>query len=86
MDKKEIIKTINLFLIQEFELDEKKLSPDCNLKDDLGLESLDFVDIAVMIKKRYGIKLKGRDVISVKNLDDLYVLVYDRIQNKEGSA
>ena len=86
MDKKEIINTINLFLIQEFELDEKKLSPDCNLKDDLGLESLDFVDIAVMIKKRYGIKLKGRDVISVKNLDDLHVLVYDRIQSKEGSA
>jgi acyl carrier protein len=83
MDKEDIIKTINLFLIQEFELDEKKLSPECNLKDDLGLESLDFVDIAVMIKKRYGIKLKGRDVISVKNLGDLYRLIFDRLQSNQ---
>lgn len=86
MDKEEIINAINQFLVQEFEIDEKKLSPDCNLKDDLGLESLDFVDIAVMMKKRYGIKLKGRDVISVKNLGDLYGLIYDRLQRQQVSV
>ncbi|MBN2862443.1 MAG: acyl carrier protein [Bacteroidales bacterium] len=82
MDKEEIIKTVNTFLIREFEVEEDKISPRANLKDDLGLESLDFVDIAVLIKKKYGIKLKGRDIISIKTLGDLYDFLYDRIMNQ----
>lgn len=79
MDKEEIIKTINTLLIREFEVEEDKISPGAHLKDDLGLESLDFVDIAVLIKKKYGIKLKGRDIISIKTMGDLYDFLYDRI-------
>jgi acyl carrier protein len=81
MDKEEIIKTVNTFLIREFEVEEDKISPRAHLKDDLGLESLDFVDIAVLIKKKYGIKLKGRDIISIKTMGDLYDFLYDRIMN-----
>ena len=64
MDREDIIKTINSLLIQEFEIEEKKISPSAHLKDDLGLESLDFVDIAVIVKKRirYNHKRKGSDL------------------------
>ena len=82
MDKEEIIKAINNMLVQEFEIEESKITPSANLKDDLGLESLDFVDIAVMVKKKYGIKLKGKDVISIRNMGDLYDFLYGRIQNQ----
>jgi acyl carrier protein len=82
MDKEDIIKTINSLLIKEFELEDKELTPGTNLKDDLGLESLDFVDIAVMIKKNYAIQMKGKDVISIKNLGELYNFIYDRIPNQ----
>ena len=82
MDKEDIIKKINILLIQEFEIEEKEISPSARLKDDLGLESLDFVDIAVMVKKEFGITLKGKDVASIKTLGNLYDYINDYIQKK----
>lgn len=82
MDKEDIIKTINNLLIQEFEIEEKEIYPGARLKDDLGLESLDFVDIAVIIKKEFGITLKGKDVASIKTMGNLYDYIYDYIQKK----
>jgi acyl carrier protein len=82
MDKEGIIKTINRFLMEEFEIEEKAISPDAFLKDDLGLESLDFVDIAVIIKKEFGLDLKTKDVSSIRTLDNLYDYIYNYIQKK----
>jgi len=82
MDKEQIIKTINRLLIQEFEIEEAVISPNAHLKDDLGLESLDFVDIAVIVKKEFGITLKGEEVTSIKTMGNLYDYIYDYIQKK----
>jgi acyl carrier protein len=82
MDKEDIIKIINSLLIEEFEIEEKEISPNARLKDDLGLESLDFVDIAVLVKKKFGITLKGKDVTSIKTMGNLYDYIYDHVQKK----
>lgn len=82
MDIEEIIKAINSLLIQEFEIEEKEISRGARLKDDLGLESLDFVDIAVFVKKKFGITLKGKEVASIKTMGNLYDYIYNYIQKK----
>jgi acyl carrier protein len=72
MRKEEVIAKVNEFMIEEFELDKSMILPDANLRDDLDIESLDFVDIAVEIEKEFGFKIKGEEMIGVKTLDDLY--------------
>jgi acyl carrier protein len=83
MQKEEIIKIINNFLVEEFEIDESKLKPEALLKDDLGLESLDFVDVAVIIEKEFGFKVKGEDMVSVRNLNDLYDYIFNYLNNNK---
>lgn len=83
MQKNEIIEIINTFLIEEFELDEKVLTPEALLKDDLGLESLDFVDIAVIVEKKFELKIKGEDMMNIKNLNDLYEYIFNNINNNK---
>lgn len=83
MEKQEIIKTINTFLIEEFELDEAKLTPEANLRDDLEIESLDFVDIVVVIEKEFGFKVKGEEMVNVRNLGDLYNYIIEKVNQKE---
>ncbi|MRR24081.1 acyl carrier protein, partial [bacterium] len=56
--------------------------PDAHLKDDLGLESLDFVDIAVMARKKFGITIKGKDMLSLKTLGDVYDYIHRLVQMK----
>lgn len=77
MQKEEIAKIINAFLVEEFEINESKIKPEALLKDDLGLESLDFVDIAVIIEKEFGLKVKGEDMVNIRTLDDLYSYIYN---------
>jgi acyl carrier protein len=81
MDRESIVKTINNLLVEEFELDESAITPNAHLKDDLGLESLDFVDIAVIVKKEYGITLKGAEVSSIRTMENLYDYIYNCTQN-----
>lgn len=76
MTREEIINTINNFLIEEFEIEEQQIRNNARLKDDLGLESLDFVDIAVIVQKRFGLTLKGGEMTSIKTLNDLYEYIF----------
>ena len=78
MKQEEIISKINAFLIEEFELEEANLVPSAQLKNDLGIDSLDFVDIIVIIEKNFGFKVKGEDMIDVKTLQDFYDYVIAR--------
>jgi acyl carrier protein len=79
MKKEDVIARVNGFLIEEFELDESRLVPDASLRDDLDIESLDFVDIAVEIEKKFGFKIKGEEMINVKTLEDLYNYIVSKI-------
>ncbi|HLO60380.1 MAG TPA: phosphopantetheine-binding protein [Bacteroidales bacterium] len=82
MTKEEIARIINTFLIEEFEIDEAKITPQSHLKDDLGLESLDFVDIAVIVQKEFGLTLKGEEMTAIRTLDDLYGYIFNCVNKK----
>ena len=59
MENKEIITKVNEFLIDEFELEEDQLVPEASLKETLEIDSLDYVDLVVIIEKKIQ-KLGGR--------------------------
>ncbi len=82
MTKAEITQIIDTFLIEEFEIEEKRISPGANLKDDLGLESLDYVDIAVIVQKEFGITLKGEEMTAIRTLQDLYNYIFNTVNKK----
>lgn len=82
MNKEDIAGIIKTFLIEEFEIDEEKIKPSAHLKDDLGLESLDFVDIAVIVQKEFGLTLKGEEMTAIRTLDDLYEYIFNCVNKK----
>jgi len=79
MNKEEVVQIINNFLIEEFELNPEQIKPEALLKDELGLESLDFVDIAVVIEKEFKFKVKGEEMIKIRTLDDLYNYIFKTV-------
>jgi acyl carrier protein len=78
MNKEVIIEKINGFLIEEFEVDGDDIQPDANLKDTLGLDSLDYVDLVVSIESNFGVKLVEVDFVGI----DTFQTFYDLIENK----
>ena len=81
MEKTTIIGEINGFLVEEFEIEEHLIKPEASWKES-GIDSLDFVDIVVIIEKSYGFKLKGEEMAAIKTLGQFYDYIYERIQNQ----
>lgn len=68
MERKEIEEKVREFLIEDIEIDEDKIFPEAKLKDDLGIDSLDFVDIVVLVEKKFGFKIKQEEMVGVDTL------------------
>lgn len=71
----EIVTQVNGLLQQGFELEPEKLVPTARLIEDLGLDSLDAVDMMVYIEERFGKKLQAERMLAIKTLQDVYALV-----------
>lgn len=81
MENQEIIAKVNDFLIDEFELEEEQLVPTANLKDTLEIDSLDYVDLVVIIEKNFGFKVKGEDFAGIKSLQNFYDYIIKKVQS-----
>ena len=79
MEKSEIIEIINGFLVEEFEVDEAIIKPESNLKDTLDLDSLDYVDLVVIIESNFGFKVTGEDFADIHTFQDFYDFVNQRL-------
>ena len=80
MDRAGIEKIVNDFLIDEFEIEEALITPDAKLMEDLEIESLDFVDIVVIIEKEFNFKVKREEMTGVTTLKKLYDYIEERVK------
>ncbi len=75
MTKQEIIEKVNALLVEEFEIEKELLTPEASLKDDLEIDSLDFVDIVVLIDREFGFKPTAEELKKVKTLNEFYAYI-----------
>ncbi|MBD1433498.1 MULTISPECIES: acyl carrier protein [Sphingobacterium] len=79
MDKASIYQKINEILVEEFEVDEEIISPEASLKESLDLDSLDYVDLVVIIESNFGVKLVEADFDEVVTFQDFYNVVEQKM-------
>lgn len=82
MNKEEIIEIINGFLVDEFEVDGDVITSEAPLKETLGLDSLDYVDLVVVIESNFGVKLGEADFVGIVSFQDFYDLIENKIKAK----
>ncbi len=83
MTNPKIITKVNSVMHQGFEIPLEKLTPEATLFTDLGLDSLDAVDMLVHLEENIGIKVDGEKLMSVRTLQDVYTLV-DELSSQPG--
>lgn len=79
MTREEIVEKTNRFLIDDLEVEETALNEAASLKDDLGVDSLDFVDIVVIVEKNFGFKIKAEEMAGVDTLGKFYDYIYVKV-------
>lgn len=79
MTREEIVTTTNTILVDEIEIDAEKINDDALLKEDLGIESLDFVDIVALVESRFGFKIKPEEMKDVRTLSQFYDYIESKV-------
>ncbi len=80
MERSEIELKVNEFLVEEMEIEGADINDDAKLKEDLGLDSLDFVDIVVIVEKTFGFKIKPEEMSGVLTMKDFYDYIESKMQ------
>jgi len=82
MDRSATIEKINGFLMEEFEVEKGKITPESNLRETLELDSLDYIDLVVVIENNFGFKVKAEDFASIVTFQNFYDYVIGRLEGK----
>ena len=83
MTNEEIISKINQFFVEEFEAEESVLIPTENMRKTLDLDSLDFVDLVVVVESNFGFKVKPEDFQNIVSFQDFYDYVIANTKQTE---
>lgn len=82
LEKSDLNKKINKFLVEEFEVEESKITPEANLRETLELDSLDYIDLVVVIESNFGFKVRPEDFTTIVTFQNFYDYVSSRLEVK----
>ncbi len=72
MTREEIKNEVNSLLAEEFEIEESEFAPDANLKETLGLDSINLVDLIALVQTTYKITIPVSELPQIQTFDNLY--------------
>jgi len=82
MSREEVVKIVDNFLIEDIEVEPGKISETASLKDDIGVDSLDFVDIVVIVERNFGFKINPEEMAGITTLGQFYDYIANKVSDK----
>ena len=68
------------FIATKLNVSEREITPEKNLFNDLGADSLDVVELLMILEREFNVKLSEDDTANVKTVGDLYAMIEKYIQ------
>ena len=82
MTRDEIFSKVRNTLVEDFEISPEQVTFEATLQDDLELDSIDAIDMAVRLQKMTGIRLEEDDLKQLKTVGDTVMLVERLVATK----
>jgi acyl carrier protein len=79
MTRENIVEKINTVLSEDFEVELEKIIPEASMKEVLDLDSLDYVDLVVLLEQHFNLKIKGSDFAEIVTFEDFYQYILTHI-------
>lgn len=85
MTEQEIIEKTNAVFEESFEIERERLVPDAHIFTDLGLDSLDIVDLIVALQNSFGVKIRTDEKVrEIRTLADVYRFIASVKNGEQG--
>ncbi len=75
MTRDAIVAEVTRTLVELFEVDPAAVRPEARLYEDLDLDSIDAVDMAVKVKELTGRRVEERELRAMRTVGDLVALI-----------
>ena len=85
MTPEAILATVQRVLIEEFEIERTLVVPTARLRDDLGLDSLDALDLVVALEKQFSCDISETDAQSIRTVGDVCSRIATRLGEEGGT-
>jgi acyl carrier protein len=72
-------------LCSEFELEREKIVPEAKLREDLGLDSLDGVDLIVALEKALSVQIPETDARQMRTVADIFAFIDKAVATMEAA-
>ena len=88
MDEQEIIRLTNTIFTESFEIEPGRLKPEAKIFEDLGLDSLDIVELVVGLQKKFGVRIRDNEKLrEIRTLGDVYkFMLEEKARLEKGDA
>ena len=63
------------FIATKLNVSENEVTPEKHLFNDLGADSLDVVELLMILEREFNIKLSEEDAANIKAVGDLYAMI-----------
>ena len=71
---------VQKILSEQLELDADEITLDSSLVEDLGIDSLDFVDIVMSLEDEFDTEFPEEDMTDIKTVGDIVKYIEDKLQ------
>lgn len=87
MTEEQVIETIDNALEEEFELERELMTPEATLFDELGLDSLDVVDMVIVLENAFSFKVREDPALrEIRTLGDIHSFVIEKQKELEAGG
>ena len=75
----DIFEKLKAIAVNQIGIDEEKVTPESDIIKDLGLDSLDIVDMLMSVEETFGVNIDDGDVAEMKTVADVVKFIEDNV-------
>lgn len=76
-----VLEKVKSILSEQFDVEEDKITPETNIADDLGADSLDVVDLLMSIEDEFEIEIPDEEVENLKTVGELVKYIEEHAEH-----
>ncbi len=75
MNTQEVKEKLTKIFVEDLEYNAEDITPDATLKEDIGVDSLDMIDIVAAVENNFGFKVDENEMRQVETFDQLCMYI-----------
>jgi acyl carrier protein len=75
-----LFSTVKKILSKKLKFKESSVTPEANLRDDLGVDSVDIFDIITKMEEEFKITIQESDMLGVNTVQDIVDILKERVK------